>query len=104
MRKVAGNETLEIWKVLPGENPGVMQHERMMMDARCRMVVQLLSAWGMAAAMGDMLGEHVLEGDKKTTKAIAPSALVMRICEVVDAAWNEMQHRGWIVDTGRIDQ
>ncbi len=106
MKVVASNETLEILRLFPGENsnPRLVTNEKQQQDARCRMACHLIAAWGMAAAMGDMLGEHCSDPGHTPVKPIAPSDLVIRICEVVDAAWNEMLHRGWIIEAGSMDE
>lgn len=98
MKTISKNDVLEIVKLELSDNatPKYFQNNLQEMDTRARWTMQLIQSWGMMAALGDMASKF--HDDVKPTEPVPPSQLVMRICEVVDAAWNEMQHRGWILN------
>ena len=105
MKVLASNETMEFVKLAhdEGTRTQFMTHNRQMLDLRGDWTMRLLSSWGMAGAMGDILTKYgCAEHATALPQKVPPQELVMRICEVVDAAWNEMRHRGWILDTGTI--
>lgn len=93
MKKLAHNDILEVLKLDDGvsPNPRYVQNNLKEMDPRCRWALSMIQAWGAMAVLGDVVKDS-------STKPMPPSDLVMRICEVVDAAWNEMEHRGWILN------
>lgn len=109
MKLVAGNDSLEFLQLSEEEKSRTpfMSHNRQMLDQRADWTMRLLSSWGASAAMGDILMKYMdceHQPHKPPPQQVPPQELVMRICEVVDAVWNEMQHRGWIVDTGSIGE
>lgn len=103
MKVLASNDVLEFVElgVDESQRPHFMTHDLQLLDQRADWAMQLLLAWGTAEAMSDILA-NVGRKEHKEVKQVPPQELVMRICEVVDAAWNEMQHRGWIVNTGSL--
>ena len=95
MRKVGGNDILEVLAWPPGDTqPRYAHTDLSVLDQRAQMARQLIAAWGAMAALGDVL--PTCEGIERPER-VPPTVLVMRICEVVDAAWNEFEHRGWVV-------
>ena len=81
--------------------PYLTHHDRQVMDQRAIYVFSFLQSWGVAAALGDLMFD--LHSDEDQAKAQKPARipateLVMRACEIVDAAWCELQHRGWIMN------
>lgn len=105
MKRIAGNDSMEFLEMgITDDRPRYMTHNRQMLDQRADWAMRLLSSWGSAAAMADIFAKYGLceEHKNKEIKQVPPQEMMMRICEVVDAAWGEMLHRGWIVDTGSI--
>ena len=72
----------------------MMFADRQTQDQRAKLVFNFIQSWGIAAAFGDIPHAH---DDPQPTR-IPPTELVMRACEIVDAAWNELKHRGWIIE------
>ena len=102
MKTIIKNDILEILKLAADEStaPRYVQNSLKELDQRCKYALSMIQAWGMMAALGDLLAkEH-----DTITKPVAPSDLVMRVCEVVDAAWNEMEHRGWIINVDSLGE
>lgn len=108
MKVIASNDSIEFLELTHTdvERPRFLTHNRHQLDQRADWTLRLLSSWGMAASMGDLMRQYCDDEHKKNlpTEQVPPQELIMRICEVVDAAWNEMQHRGWIVNTGSIGE
>jgi len=93
MHRISGNDILEIIEIDGSFTPQRAHNDLMAPDQRAKWTMQIIQAWGMMATFGD-----IINSDKNPApQPVPPSELVMRVCEVVDAAWNEMQHRGWIV-------
>ena len=94
IKRIAGNDVIETVGTLHQGRPHIMHHDRQVLDQRAKFVFQFLHSWGIAAAFGDTFAcdEH-----GKKTERIPPNELAMRACEIVDAAWCELQHRGWII-------
>jgi len=95
MKQIAHNDILEILSIAQDETfkPPITFNNLNEMDTRAKYVMQTIQAWGMMATFGDIMNQ---DSDRKS-KPVPPSELVMRVCEVVDAAWSEMRHRGWIL-------
>ena len=102
MRTVAQNDVLEILKVEGSPQAQLMHNETQVIDQRCKWAMSLIQAWGMGAALGDIMAQY--QEEPKRIPPVPPSELVIRVCEVVDAAWNEMRHRGWIIDSGSLGE
>lgn len=105
MKRLAGNEIMEFLKLSSTERDvRFMSHNLQLCDQRADWALRLLQSWGMAAAMGDIINKFDCEkhGKNEEIKPVPPQELMMRICEVVDAAWNEMQHRGWLIQVGSL--
>ena len=104
--KLNGNDVLELWHTTKQDaqarQPHVFWHDRQAQDVRAKMVFDMLRSWGLASYPHAMLNE--LGHDKdcpaagKTTQALSSKDLVVYACELVDAAWNELKHRGWIIE------
>lgn len=108
MKVLAHNDAMEFIKltITDSERPQFMTHNLQMLDLRADWAMRLLSSWGMAGTMGDILVKYGCAEQKsqEEVKQVPPQELVMRVCEVVDAAWDEMNRRGWIVKTGSIGE
>ena len=101
MKVLASNDLVEFLRVgiTDSDRPQFMAHQLQVLDLRGEWTLRLLQSWGMAGTMGDILSRYGCSEHQGDVRQVPPEELVMRICEVVDAAWNEMQHRGWIVHT-----
>lgn len=103
MKRIAGNDLLELLSIGIADdrtNPArIMHHDLRVQDQRAKLVFDFLRAWGFAAAFGEMAQGLCSEsGDDSAKRArIPPTDLAIRACEIVDAAWSELTHRGWIV-------
>lgn len=102
MKQVFKSDTLEILRIGDGTDgrPPLMHNVLQFPDDRAKFALSMIEKWGMAAALGDIL----VSAEGKSSDRVPPAMLVMRVCEVVDAAWNEMLHRGWIVTTEPIGE
>lgn len=99
MKKEAGNDVIEIVRVLVpnnagGFNPHLMHHDRIVLDKRAQMTMSLITTWGAAQFVGDAM--RVL-ADKPEDKDRTVGVLVSLASETVDAYWLEMERRGWLV-------
>lgn len=86
MKKLAGNDMLEYYLHPNGQ---VMHHPRLTMDARAHEVFKLLTFYG-----------QKVETDKDgvQTHDFRPAGeVVNHCCELVDAAFMEIERRGWAV-------
>jgi hypothetical protein len=101
VKTIASNDILEIINIGPEEDfkPRITHNNLMEPDLRAKWSLQIIQAWGMAATFADVMSHDC----SNQVKPVPPSELVMRVCEVVDAAWNEMQHRGWILPSKSIE-
>jgi hypothetical protein len=97
MKRIGANDIFEAFQFGPADirQAPYFHNDLHILDQRAKMAVNLIHAWGMAGTMGDAMPVCTEHGEKP--KRMAPTELVMRICEVVDAAWNEFERRGWIV-------
>lgn len=105
MKVIASNDTFEFLKL--GHEEARSQfttHNLQMLDQRAEWTLRLLQSWGMAGTMGDILAKYGCGDYNDKIERVPPQELVMRICEVVDAAWSEMRHRGWIVNAGSLSE
>jgi hypothetical protein len=106
MKRVAGNDILEYLQLGIADdkvNPSkMMVHMRQVKDERADLVFSFLKSWGFAAAFGDAL--PMCDEHQKKPERIPPEALAMRACELVDATWSELRHRGWIFDVPPIEE
>lgn len=96
MKATFESDTIQVLQLDPGEEAkaSVVQHFLQFEDARAKIAFSMIEKWGMMAALGDLLADR--EGHTRPER-VPPAELVIRVCEVVDAGWNEMLHRGWIV-------
>lgn len=98
MKTGSKNDVLEIISLDRDETqPRLMHNDLQVQDARAKIAFALIQSWGAMATFGDIISQFQ-EKPTVPVKPIPPQELVMRVCEVVDAAWNEMQHRGWIIN------
>ena len=100
MKKIANSDILEVLRVDSElRYSPLMQNEVQVMDQRAKMAFALIQHWGAMATFGDIVSQfQFTETPITPVKQIPPSELVMRVCEVVDAGWSEMLHRGWIIN------
>ena len=104
MKKIGGSDIVDVLRKTigdPSDTPPLMHHYRMEADTRGKYVFDLVRAWGAGMLFADRLPLCEEHGQK--LPPIAPTDLAMRACEVVDATWNELEHRGWMIKTPRID-
>jgi hypothetical protein len=99
MRAFGGNdvlETLHIETQTERENvTQILEHQTQILDQRARYAFALLDHWGMMVTLADCMPD---DSDHPRPKKLEPNELAMRICEVVDATWMELRHRGWIFE------
>ncbi len=100
MKTLSKSEVLEVLKLTTGETstPQIMHNEIQAQDARAKIAFGLIQHWGAMATFGDIMSQMSDSKPAVPVKPVPPAELVMRVCEVVDAAWSEMRHRGWIFD------
>lgn len=101
MKIINRNDILEIIRIDANDEfkPRITHNNLMEPDNRAKWAMSIIQQWGAMATFGDILNQ-----DKSPPqKPVPPQELVMRVCEVVDAAWNEMQHRGWILPSVSIE-
>lgn len=100
MKTLSRNDVLEVLKLMAGEShsPVIMHNEMQIQDARAKIAFALIQHWGAMATFGDIISQLGDSQPSTPVKPVPPAELVMRVCEVVDAAWSEMRHRGWIFD------
>ena len=99
MRKIFDNGIMEVFRLSADETAKscFIQHATQFEDARAARAFALIQHWGAMAVFADVMNQ--LNGEQtKPAQRLSPQELVMRVCEVVDAGWSEMQHRGWIVN------
>lgn len=103
MKRVGNNDIVEfVDRASAGQKPEVVGLSTQYPDYRAVMVESLIRAWGASIILGDLMSGAMMEAhDKPPSKPIPPAELVMRCAAVVDAFWDEMTHRGWIV---KVDQ
>lgn len=86
MKKLAGNEMLEYYRHPNGQ---IMHHPRMTMDSRAQEVFKLLTFYGQTVTT---------QPDGAQTYDFRPAGeVVNHCCELVDAAFMEIERRGWVV-------
>ena len=111
MHKISGNDVLEVWggsrrELSDDRTPNQVFSDRQTQDQRAKLVFNFLQSWGVAAALGDVMFDMHCEEDKakmERPKRIPATELAIRACEIVDAAWNELRHRGWIIEIPPLD-
>lgn len=93
---------MEMWAVSRSEpTPGIINHERRVMDGRARWMMSMIQSWGAAALIGDAVHDAAHSGNEgggKPRDRPSKQDVVMLAAELVEAAWDEATHRGWIVD------
>lgn len=109
MRKLAANDVLEILQTPPGTSltPRIVWSDLQAQDQRAKLVFQMLHSWGLAAYPHQMMGQLFCEEHKgeaaKAGQPVPAAELVIYACELVDAAWSELRHRGWILEVPSLD-
>lgn len=93
MKKIGGNEVVEAWET--GGQPMVIHHHRICMDARALMAQELVRAWGAPTAMVDVMATAHGENPPERRPA---TEVVLHACALVDAFWDEVTRRGWLVE------
>lgn len=108
--RLAGNDVIETWGGKHQGEPHVFHHDRQVQDQRSKIVFDFLRSWGYAAAFGDVMAASMAQFHEPGCEAAqppkhpSPTELAMRACEIVDAAWNELKHRGWIIEQPPFDE
>lgn len=96
MKQSGANEVLELLRVESRtDRENVVQtamHDLHVLDMRAKYAFMLLDHWGMSVILADCM-----PADQRAHKKMEPNELSIRVCEVVDAMWAELLHRGWIV-------
>lgn len=99
VRKVAGNDCLEVWTMESGEQRTFMHHDRQTLDQRAKLAVSFLQAWGAANLIGDAL-KNSLNDQPHLRKASSQTIeqLVFVAADTADAIYAEAHKRGWLLD------
>lgn len=94
MEKIGGNDVIECWGFKKRDfldlERTVTHHDRQVQDQRCRLMMNFVQSFTQAVLM------HGKEPQTTMT--------VMLAAEMVDAAWNEARHRGWIIEMPPLDE
>ena len=108
MKKLAGNEALEVLLASIQGRPQYLHNELQTFDPRGKLMIELVKMWGhlvpLAEAMHDAhsAGENPMEEARERPPGIGQ--LVLRAAEAVDAIWDEAKTRGWVFDVPTLSE
>ena len=103
--KIGGNETVDLHAVRPRYPDNVFSvvvgnHERQRPDMRARFALACIERWGMVAAVPD--GED--SAGRSKMRRCGVDEVVQFACLSAEAAFNQFQKRGWLIDIPSLDE
>lgn len=69
-------------------------HQTFAIQGPGRLALQLIEQWGLVA--GEIDGED--SAGRSRIRRLTPAELVKDACATADAAWNELESRGWLLE------
>lgn len=95
MKTIARNDLLQIMLGLRGGQTTALHHELKTLDARAKLMRELVQAWGVAHLLGDAIGECHDQPHKANAKQRSIEQLVFVAADTADAVYAEAERRGW---------
>lgn len=104
MRKVGGNDTIEMWGHELNNTPHVAWHDRRALDNRAKLLIELVKMWSHMLPMAEIMREAHEQPHHKQSETPSIQSVVMRAADAVDAIYDEADRRGWIIDLPPYDE
>lgn len=105
MRKVGGNDTIEMWGYAVNGQPHVAWHDRKALDARAKLLIDLVKMSLHTTPLVDaMRGMSEESQPHKHSSVVSVQEVVMKAAETVDAIYDEATQRGWVIDLPAFDE